>query len=414
MINTSQTLWLDTRAGVAGDMVLAALVDAGAPLDRLQLAIDAVIPEAVRLTSTEVTRCGQRATKIDVEVLVEDSPHRDWKTIEKMIQESELPDTTLRSALATFELLARAESRAHGIPAENVHFHEVGALDSIADIVASCEALRLLNVTEIIGTPVAVGAGTVRTSHGVLPVPVPAVAQLALGWPTMSGVTEGERSGELATPTGMALVRALATRCGPQPDLVTTAVGVGAGTKDTQGQPNVVRAFLGTRTGATTPETVTELAANLDDLDPRLLPGVISSLLSSGALDAWLTPALMKKGRPAHVLHVLCEADATSQLTNLIFERTSTLGVRRYEGLARSVRDRAWFDLSLSGETVRVKVGSHEGVISQATPEFEDVAEAARKLGRSELELLKQAESAAREAGLAPGEPLPLPLTDCS
>jgi uncharacterized protein (TIGR00299 family) protein len=417
MIIANQVLWLDTTAGVAGDMVMAALVDAGAPLDQLRAAVAAVIPGSVRLTRADVARCGQRATKIDVETLVVDPPHRDWTMISKMIQDSDLSEITKRSALATFELLARAESRAHGIPIEMVHFHEVGALDSIADIVASCEALRLLNVTEIVGTPVAVGTGSVRTSHGRIPVPVPAVVQLALGWPTMAGSAEvdhGYDVGELATPTGMALVRALAARCGPQPEMVTTAVGVGAGTKDTPGRPNVVRVLLGTRSTAsaprgltTTPKTVTELAANIDDLDPRLLPGVLSSLLDAGALDAWLTPALMKKGRPAHILHALCTPGTADRLTNLIFDRTSTLGVRRYARLDRSVRERAWFDLDLQGQLVRVKVGFHEGVISQATPEFEDVAAAASGLGISELEALKRAELAARQAGLAPGEPLP-------
>ena len=399
------TLWIDASAGVAGDMLLGALVDAGADLGAVQAAVDAVVPGSVRLTAEQVVRGGQRATKVHVDALVEQHHHRHWTELRGMLERAELAGRTRELALACFGRLAEAEGRVHGIDPEEVHFHEVGALDSIADVVGCCEGVRLLGIDSIVATPVAVGAGTVRVAHGVMPVPVPAVAQLALGWPTVSapGDLPGREPGELATPTGMALVRALADAAGPQPALVTRAVGVGAGTKDFPDWPNVVRVVLGEPGGAAasgTPERVTELACNIDDMDPRLLPGVLAALLDAGALDAWLTPIVMKKGRPAHTLHVLCVADLADPLTDRIFATTTTLGVRRYADLHRSVQQREIHTLEVAGQPVRVKVSTWHDEVRNVTPEFDDVAGAARVLGVPEKQVLDRArEAAMRELG---------------
>nr|WP_255491889.1 LarC family nickel insertion protein [Actinotalea sp. JY-7876] len=252
-----RTLWLDASAGIAGDMLLGALLDAGAPLASVQAAVDAVTPGSVRLSVRPVTRGGQRATKVDVDVLVPDPPHRTWAAVEEHLEAAPLHAETRALASAVFRRLAEAEGHVHGVDPASVHFHEVGALDAIADVVGTCEALRLLGVTEVVGTPVAVGSGHVDGAHGRMPVPVPAVAQLALGWPTTSGDlarppgdhegSGGGALGELATPTGMALLRALAPGWGPVPTMVTVAVGVGAGTRDPAGRANVVRAVLGHR-----------------------------------------------------------------------------------------------------------------------------------------------------------------------
>ncbi|MDO5535190.1 MAG: LarC family nickel insertion protein, partial [Propionibacteriaceae bacterium] len=337
--------WFDISAGVAGDMLLGALIDAGADTGAVQDAIDAVAPGSVRLEHEPVTRGGQRATKARVRVLVDDPPHRTWRTIREALASADLHDDTRQWALGTFAHLAAAEARAHGIDVDAVHFHEVGALDSIADVIGACEALRLLGVTSVSASPVRVGAGRVRAAHGDIPVPVPAVAELVLGWqvhPTPAeasdhhhhhhdhshdhardrdhhhdhGHTHGHDSpaavttpgsvGELATPTGMALIRALAAdRCEPLPGLTVRAVGVGAGGKDIGGWPNVVRVVVGeTAAAIDSPATeLTELRANVDDLDPRLWPGVLDALLEAGAADAWLVPIQMKKGRPGFTLH---------------------------------------------------------------------------------------------------------------
>jgi len=440
--------WFDISAGVAGDMLLGSLLDVGADVGAVQGALDAVVPGAVRLEAEEVVRGGQRATKARVRVLVDDPPHRTWATIRDMLLAAGLDDRTQQWSLEAFERLAVAEGRTHGVDPATVHFHEVGALDSIADVVGTCEALRLLGVTSVSASPVRVGSGRVRAAHGDLPVPVPAVAQLVLGWqvhPTPAGggdpghphdhghpaehghphdpshrgrsheqahdhdtpapVTTPGSVGELATPTGMALVRALAgDACAGVPALATRALGVGAGGKDLPDWPNVVRVLLG-EPAASLDRPATELAelrANVDDLDPRLWPGVLEALLGAGAADAWLVPIQMKKGRPAFTLHALADAGHHDAVVDAMLTHTSTLGVR-WTPVARVVLDRAWVAVDVDGQSVRVKVGSRDGVVLHAAPEFSDVAEAARAMGRPEAHVLVRAQAAAAASGLVPG-----------
>ncbi|MBE6478245.1 MAG: LarC family nickel insertion protein [Propionibacteriaceae bacterium] len=442
------TLWLDASAGMAGDMMMGALIDAGADVDALQAAVDAVIPGSVRLTAAPATRQGMRATKAEVATLVDDPPHRTWASIRALLERAELAPTTRARALAVFEAIARAEGHVHGVDPEQIHFHEVGALDSIADVVACCEGLRLLGVERVVATPVAVGAGEVQVAHGLMPVPVPAVAQLALGWPTTAGLVPtghhghhhghhgddhahthphghdthaaehaaghqghggagGPMPGELCTPTGMALVTVLAERPGPQPAMTTRAVGVGAGTKDIPGRPNVVRVVLGDEdTQPAGSDEVCELAANIDDLDPRVWPEVLAALMTAGAFDAWSEPAVMKKGRPAHVLHVLCAPAQADALSARIMTLTSTFGVRRYAGVVRDVLARDWRTVTVDGHAVWVKIGHRDGVIVQAQPEFDDVAALAADLGRPVADVLAGARAAAEAAGLRSGERL--------
>jgi uncharacterized protein (TIGR00299 family) protein len=383
--------WIDAGAGVAGNMLLGALVDAGASLEKAQAAVDAVIPGSVRLTAEEVTRAGLRALHADVVPLVDNPPHRTWR---------DLRDRLTGRPKDVFARLAAAEGRVHGIDPEDVHFHEVGALDSIGDVVGVCAALDDLGVTTVSAGEVALGSGRVRTAHGELPVPAPAVAELAKGWRVRAG-----GAGELATPTGLALLRTLATTDEDLPAMTVDAVGVGAGGRDTQGRPNVVRVLLGTRAG-TPGEKAVILEANVDDLDPRLWPGVLAGLMDAGASDAWLVPILMKKGRPAHTLTVLCSPDKTAELRRRIFAETSTLGVRE-SPRAKVTLDRAFVAVAVAGGEVAVKVGSADGVIVQVMPEFEDVAALARATGRPARVVLAEAEAAAAAAGLATGRKIP-------
>jgi len=395
--------WIDPGNGVAGDMLLGALVDAGAPLTAIRDAVEAVIPATVELSVAEVRRAGMRASKVSVDVIAEDLPHRDWTTIRAMLEAAPLDARVRADALAVFGALADAEARAHGIDVERVHFHEVGSWDSIADIVGVCAGLAALGIGRLTCGPVALGSGSITSAHGLIPVPVPAVVELSRGWEVLSG-----GSGELATPTGMALLKALATPASGLPACTLRGVGVGAGTRDTPGRPNVVRLLLGepSASGPDAARAATVLEANVDDLDPRVWPVVLEALLASGASDAWLTPILMKKGRPAHTLSVLAAADRVDALREVIFAQVPTLGVREY-AVTKHEQERAWYPVRVGDAEIRVKVGHAGGVITTATPEFVDAVAAAEASGRALRAVLTDAVAAALAAGLAPGQPLP-------
>jgi uncharacterized protein (TIGR00299 family) protein len=401
-------LWIDASAGIAGDMLLGALVDLGVPLDAMQAAVDAVLPAAARLTRETVRRAGLRAEKVDVEMLeaAQAAPARTWLDIRRLLGAAALPDDVRALALRVFEGLALAEGRVHGVPAEHVHFHEVGAIDAIADVVGSCVGFARLDAAGVVLSPVALGAGTVRTAHGTLPVPVPAVLELARGWEVAAAAPD---AGELATPTGLALGTAVAGTSGPLPAMTVLGTGVGAGSRDTPGRANVVRLVLGEAAAGGRPEGgpgVVLLETNVDDLDPRVWPDVLDRLLAAGALDAWLTPILMKKGRPAHTLHVLAPPDAEQALTDVVLTHTSTLGLRRIVA-ARHVLERAWVPVQVPGGQVRVKVGHRDGHVVHVTPEHDDALELSRRSGVPLAHVLTLAASAALDAGLAPGAAWP-------
>jgi uncharacterized protein (TIGR00299 family) protein len=301
-------------------------------------------------------------------------------------------------ALGVFARLAAAEARVHGVDPDQVQFHEVGAWDSIADVVGVCAALADLGVTDLTASPVAVGSGRVRSAHGDLPVPAPAVLDLARGWEVTPG-----GAGELATPTGLALVRELAARCGPLPAMAVTGFGVGAGGRDVPGRANVTRVVLG-QPVADEPAAaaMSVLETNVDDLDPRVWPTVLAALLAAGAADAWLVPILMKKGRPAHTLCVLAHEPDRDPLRAMVFALTGTLGVRESR-VHRVALDRDWRAVALSGGEVRVKVGLHDGRITVVTPEFDDAAALARARDVPVRQVLDEALAAAAAAGLRPG-----------
>ncbi len=396
--------WVDATAGVAGDMLLAALVDAGAPLAVVQGAVDAVMPGSVRLASALVSRAGMRAAKVDVQPTVKDQVHRSWRDIQALLEHADVAVQVREQARRVFGRLAEAEARVHGVAAGEVHFHEAGGWDSIADVVGVCAALDCLEVTSMSCSAVALGSGRVAASHGDLPVPVPAVLEMSSGWRVLAG-----GGGELATPTGMALLTALCQQSCDLPAMSVRAVGVGAGTADVPGHPNVVRVVLGDRAdGAGHPDdpvVMSVLEANVDDMDPRVWPTVLASLLNAGAADAWLVPIVMKKGRPAHTLAVLTPADKRDLLRRLMFELTSTIGVRE-AAVTRIALDRFWVPLPVTGGQVRLKVAHRGGQVVHATPEFDDAAELAAQRSVPVRRVLEEAVAAAEREGFVPGRPV--------
>jgi len=388
------TLWVDASSGASGDMLLGALVGSGVPVELLQSAVDAVSPEPVTLRVESVSRNGFAATRVHVDV--DDSEHhRSWRDIRTLLLEAPLYDGVRDLALRVFERLAIAEGAVHGHDPLDVRFHEVGALDAIADVVGVCAGFVHLAASEIVVTPIAVGSGSVRGAHGTLPVPPPAVAALLTGVPSYAG-PPGAPATELCTPTGAALLTTLATAYGPQPPMTTTSVGVGAGGRDPEGHTNVLRLLVGSPADTTdSREDLLVLETNVDDLDPRLWPEVITAVLAAGALDAWLTPIVMKKGRPAHTFRALVAPDRAAEVRATVFRETTTLGIRE-QTVARHALPRETTQVTVGGLEIAVKVARLDGVVVNAQPEYDDVVRAARALDRPVRDVLAEASAAAR------------------
>jgi uncharacterized protein (TIGR00299 family) protein len=392
--------WWDCAAGASGDMFLGALVGAGAPVSTLQAAVDAVATEPVLLSVGEVTRGGLAATKVDVAV-PRTSVVRTWASVRDLLHSADLPEPVRETALAAFGALATAEGAAHRTSPEEVPFHEVGGLDAIADIVGAAAGLHALGIEVAAASTVTLGSGMVRTSHGLLPVPTPAVVALlaAVGAP----VSSGPAPYEMCTPTGAALLAATVTRWGGLPPMRVEATGAGAGTRDLDEIPNALRLLVGTTVAdAAEPAAgMLTLEANIDDLEPRLWPAVLGRLLEAGAADAWLTPILMKKGRPAFTLAVLVEPALADAVRRVVFTETTTIGLREAR-VDRRALHREVTAVTVGGRTIRVKTARLDGVVVNAVPEYEDVAAVAAVLGRPVKAVLAAAAAAAVAAGLAP------------
>lgn len=362
--------YLDAFCGISGDMLVGALADAGA--DQAAI-IDALasLETGAAISFENVKRCGIGATKFHVDVQ-ETHAHRHLSHILKMIDKAALPDHAKANATAVFQRLGEAEAAVHQVPLERVHFHEVGAADSIADIVGACLAFELLGVTTIVSSPLNVGSGTVKTAHGVLPVPAPATASLLNGKPVYS---EGPAV-ELTTPTGAALASTLARGFGVLPPLTVGRTGYGAGGHDFPDRANVLRVILGDETGAREATTISVLEANIDDLSPQIIAYAMDRLLDSGALDVTLQPIEMKKGRPGTLLTVLARPEDRETMARIIFAETSTLGLRIYTA-ERRVQERRWVDVQTPHGKVRIKVSGGGGY----APEYEDCRRIAQESG---------------------------------
>ncbi|MFT7599763.1 MAG: hypothetical protein ACI8TP_002699 [Acidimicrobiales bacterium] len=382
----SRHLWLDPTFGASGDMLLGALVGLGAPLDEITSGLQGLNVDGWSITTETTTRGGISATRAIVRAAV-GHHHRSWSSIDQLLAEADLPPTARDGARATFRLLGEIEARQHAVDIDEVHFHEVGAVDAIVDIVGVWVARSLLNIASVSVGPVGLGHGTVKAAHGVLPLPAPATLALLDGAPVRSLDVQLET----CTPTGAALLRSLGA-WGAIPDGVIAASARGAGGRNPDTHPNVVTAILVETTDSpdqpVTAQPAVVLSTNVDDVTPEVLGHVINKLLAAGADDAWIVPIQMKKNRPAHELSVLTSASRAEALRELISRETGTLGIRATD-TTKFPLDRTMSSIEVRGAVVAVKVGPFG-----AKPEHDDLVALSEQTGVPVRVLAEEARTA--------------------
>ena len=400
----TRVAWFQPFSGIAGDMALGALIDAGADVDEVRALLDLLPLDGWELTAEPTLRGGIAAT--DVRVPANDElTHRHARDILAMVDAADFPERMDRRVRATFEALANVEGRLHGIPPADVHFHEVGAIDSIVDVVGTCAALEVLDIDEVRSASVATGTGTVESAHGTIPVPAPATIALLAGAPTHGT----DVATELTTPTGAALLAATVSTWGPMPAMVVEATGYGAGDRDLDGRPNVTQVVVGTLDAAAgdtgggpgrdSGQPMVTLEVNVDDATGETLAHALARCLEAGARDAWVTPIVMKKGRPAHVVSVLCDPPAVAEVAEVLTSETGSLGVRAHT-VQRWSAARTMHEVMVDGHPIAVKVTA-----GRAKAEHDDAARVATATGRPLREVLALAEAAWRAADADPSGP---------
>jgi uncharacterized protein (TIGR00299 family) protein len=387
----SRIAYLDCVGGLAGDMLLAALLDAGADIERLRSVPGALGIDGVEISAERVERQGIGALHLRIEA-PNDHAHRDYREIRRIVESADLPERARARSLDAFARLAEAEGRIHGVPPDDVHFHELGSLDTLVDVCGAFVLLDELGVERVASSPLPFARGFVKAAHGVLPLPAPATLALLEG-AELAGV---DTEAELVTPTGAAIAATVVDEWGALPPLTLERVGYGAGTKDFADRPNVVRVVLGTEAGRPTGRVVL-LETNLDDFPAELVPDAAERCFAAGALDVWTVPAQMKKGRPGLVLSVLARPDAEAALARVLLEETSALGVR-VSRLDRYELEREERSVDVEGGTVRVKLGLLDGRVVNVAPEHDDCAAVAASTGRAVKSVW--AEALARAQGL--------------
>lgn len=391
-------LHIDAFSGVSGDMFLGALVDAGVPLSALEKGLKGLGIKGYRLREQQVIRNSIRATKIDVDIQAGFTKPLSLAAIRKTLGTSRLPDAIRTQALHTFQLLAEAEGRVHGQEPHKVHFHEVGVIDSLVDIVGTLLGFAHLNVTTVSFSPINLGAGTISTSHGLLPVPGPAVAHMAQGIPVFANGP----AIEFTTPTGIALIKTLSQDCKPLPTLTPQTVGYGAGSADPHGWPNVLRLFVGypNEDIPTQTERIIQLETNIDDLNPQLYEMIMERLFKAGALDVTVTPTIMKRSRPGTIVTVIGFSQDLQALQSILFSETSTLGIRIQE-MDRAILPRSSQAIRLLGGSVRMKIADLGQGRLKATPEYRDcvaVAERTRQPVQAIIDLARRTYASTKTA----------------
>jgi pyridinium-3,5-bisthiocarboxylic acid mononucleotide nickel chelatase len=361
--------YFDCFSGISGDMTLGALVDAGCDLALLRSGLQGLQVPGWTISSEKVWKNGMSATFVTVKS-EDQSTHRRLSAILEIFDKSHLSDSVRKNASGIFRKLGEAEASVHDVPLEKIHFHEVGAVDAIVDIVGACIGFEALGIEKFACSPLNVGGGTTKMAHGILPVPAPATAKLLQGKPTYSNGVQRE----LVTPTGAAIVATLCDTFGPQPAMSVSAIGYGAGAADVEGQPNVVRIMIGEAAEQTVlgfDEEISVIEANLDDMNPQIYGYFQEKALAAGALDVYTTPVQMKKNRPGTLLTLLCKPQHTNALMSLIFAETTTFGARAYAAQRRTL-PRESVSVHTQFGDVRIKLSRVNGRILHVAPEFED------------------------------------------
>ncbi len=385
-------VYFDCPSGAAGDMIMAALVDAGAPLDALRAELGKLPLGGWTLVAREVKKGTFRATKVDVAIDAgAHRHHRSLGDILALLDQSRLDPAIREKAARIFTRLADAEARAHGSTREAVHFHDVGAVDAILDVTGGVIALGLLGAEAVHVSALPLGGGFVDGPHGKIPVPGPGTAELLRGFPVLD---TGVRA-ELVTPTGAAILTTLAASAGRMPAMTVSAVGYGAGAMDLPGTPNILRCFVGETAAAGGDETVLQVETTIDDMSPQLYEPLVERLFGAGALDVFLHPVIMKRGRPGVVATALCPHARIDEISRVLFEETSTIGIRWSEWRRRRL-DREMVTLTTAYGAIPFKVSRLGGRVVTVTPEFADVARIAREKSLPVREVLDQARADGR------------------
>ncbi|HNQ79496.1 MAG: nickel pincer cofactor biosynthesis protein LarC [Acidobacteriota bacterium] len=382
-------VYFDASAGLSGDMISAALLDLGVPPAAYRAAVDGLrLPVRVKVGIVE--RAHLRARKIDVRILGKGSPARRWKDVSSLVKKADLPAAVKERGLSVFEALFKAEAKVHGEAIDQVHLHEAGADDALVDILGACWLAESLGVGEFYCSPLNVGGGSVRTAHGVLPVPAPAAAELLRGIPVYSAHVQTE----LVTPTGAALVKALVSKFLPFPEITYDRIGCGAGGRDLETLPNILRAFSGGRQSFSPDKRVYLLEAAVDDASPQVLAAFMDRALEGGALDVYFTPVVMKKNRLGTKLTLLAEARRLEDLIAEVFTETTSIGLR-YFPVERRALVRRIETVRLDGRNVRVKIALLDGRPVNVQPEYEDCLALARAKKLPLKDVLRRAAEAA-------------------
>ncbi len=381
--------YFDCFSGISGDMILGAIVDAGVSMDALRSGLAKLNLPGYEIKAEQVKRSGIAATKVHVILDRKEQPERRLADIRNIIEKSAMSSSIKQKSVGIFERLAGAEAKVHGSTAEQVHFHEVGAVDAIVDIAGSVIGLELLGISEIRSSSVNLGSGTITTAHGTLPVPAPAVVELLKGVPSYGSSVPFE----LTTPTGAAILSMLSSSFGPLPEMKISGTGQGAGGRDIPGHPNVLRLFIGEPTARYEEDSSIVIETNIDDMNPQIYDYLIEKLMQQGAQDVYLTPIIMKKGRPAVLLSVLADRVKTNTIIDTIFRETTSIGMRIHE-VGRRKLSREIKEVDTIHGKVRIKISTRGDGILTATPEYEDC----RKIAEEKNIPLKQVMEEAKNA----------------